>query len=235
MFLCARRLKDFVGETESELSFERDDYICVLGSDDDSGWWKGQLPSGEFGWVPAEFLEILASKPADYDQRKPSNRSALAVRYDSLMSQQVQEDIASDADVEKRWGGEAKYGWLFAQDPARDDANTWHRRFFVLTKKRTLCCYDTPKAHQPEFTRDLTTALCNQHQGRKFAFFVRNAIGVVLMAPVTAEKQAKVDRDAWMEAIEAQIQEKFQAKEALKAGAAAAAINSAFATLPAKK
>lgn len=22
------------------------------------GWLKGQLPTGEFGWVPAEFLEV---------------------------------------------------------------------------------------------------------------------------------------------------------------------------------
>ena len=96
------------------------------------------MPTGEFGWVPAEFLDILPSKPDDYENRKPSNRSHLAVRYDSLMSQQVEEDKSSATELEGLFGSEAKYGWLVCQDPAKDDANTWHKRFFVLTQKRTL-------------------------------------------------------------------------------------------------
>ena len=66
--IYAQAVEDFMAESEGELPFRRDDYVCVLKPDpnDDSGWWKGQLPTGQFGWVPADFLEVLPAKPADW-------------------------------------------------------------------------------------------------------------------------------------------------------------------------
>ena len=66
------------------------------------GWWKGQLPTGEFGWVPGtlfmcfftffsrfstiftrfpgEFLDILPKKPEDWANRQPANKNRLTVK-----------------------------------------------------------------------------------------------------------------------------------------------------------
>jgi len=43
-----------------KLSFKKGDIISIL-MIDDSGWWFGELPSGERGWVPNNYLKVKSN------------------------------------------------------------------------------------------------------------------------------------------------------------------------------
>jgi len=219
--MYAQAIEDFDGEAEGELTFRRDDYVCVLGGEDDgSGWWKGQLPTGEFGWVPAEFLEILPGKPEDYENRKPSSRNRLVLEYEKLVDKQLNED--ADVEAMKRFDGQLQCGWLYLQDLNKDPGNEWHRRFVVLTKEKTLEVYDAPSSDSPLDKRDMKVSVCATHSKRQFAFFIRNATGVLLLAPLKTDATGRSDRDDWVKAIEGVIESKYSAKDAAETKAPAA-------------
>lgn len=43
-----------------ELPFKKND-VLIVHQQDESGWWKAEL-SGAFGWIPSDYVEIMASE-----------------------------------------------------------------------------------------------------------------------------------------------------------------------------
>eukprot|EP01104_Vermistella_antarctica_P006346 TRINITY_DN1704_c3_g1_i3.p1 TRINITY_DN1704_c3_g1~~TRINITY_DN1704_c3_g1_i3.p1 ORF type:complete len:950 (-),score=190.05 TRINITY_DN1704_c3_g1_i3:70-2919(-) len=54
----ARATHNYQAEDDGELGFQLNSIITVL-IQDSSGWWKGQGATGEVGWFPANFVQIL--------------------------------------------------------------------------------------------------------------------------------------------------------------------------------
>lgn len=53
-----RALHDYEKQNPDELSFAQDDIITIV-NDKNEGWWIGRLPSGDEGWFPVNFTEIV--------------------------------------------------------------------------------------------------------------------------------------------------------------------------------
>jgi growth factor receptor-binding protein 2 len=223
--MYTQAIEDFSAEGEGELGFRRDDYVCVLKpeADDGGGWWKGQLPTGEFGWVPAEFLEVLPAKPKDWANRVPASKSRATVKVDGLLQGNVANEIREMEACEARWGAvAAKFGKLWTKDasPANvvtggADSDEWRQRFCVLLKKERRLLelrswQDEPTAALA--SHHVATSLSSTHAARSFAFFVRTRKTAVLLAPIAADKEARIERDEWLAAIGSVTKETLKAK-----------------------
>jgi PX domain/Variant SH3 domain/SH3 domain len=62
--MYARALFDFRGQGELELSFDKDDIVSVLKTDDESGWYDGEI-DGRFGTFPAVYVELFSLGDTD--------------------------------------------------------------------------------------------------------------------------------------------------------------------------
>ncbi|KAJ3434425.1 rho-type guanine nucleotide exchange factor isoform f [Anaeramoeba flamelloides] len=50
-------MQDFVGKSEYELSFKKDDLIMILGQfEDQEGWWQGLTIDSKKGWFPKDYI-----------------------------------------------------------------------------------------------------------------------------------------------------------------------------------
>src|SRR3989338_175936 len=74
-----KTLYDYVGNSETELSFGADNVIEVLQDSDPSGWWQGSL-NGAVGWFPSNFVEVIASAPAPSPTAIPVVETMLSPR-----------------------------------------------------------------------------------------------------------------------------------------------------------
>ncbi|RKP33557.1 Peroxin 13, N-terminal region-domain-containing protein, partial [Dimargaris cristalligena] len=63
----AQALYDFAGEPPVELSFKRGTIIAILNKADAQGqpsaWWRGRLRTGQVGYFPANYVEIIQKQP----------------------------------------------------------------------------------------------------------------------------------------------------------------------------
>jgi hypothetical protein len=237
--MYTQAIEDFLAESEGELAFRRDDYVCALKPDagDASGWWKGQLPTGEFGWVPAEFLEVLPAKPKDWANRVPLSKARATVKVEAALQSNVGNEIREMEACEARWGGvAAKFGKLWTKDASPTNVVTggaseseWRQRFCVLLKKERRLLelkswQDEPAAALA--SHHVSTSLSSTHAARSFAFFVRTRKTAVLLAPIAADKEARIERDEWLAAIASVTKETLKAKRSGGSSGAAAAASS---------